>query len=211
MGHSEEQPSLIARAAGGERAALEELLLAHYDRLANRIAGKIPDDLSRTISVEDVIQETFLEVVHRIGTFAPTGDDAFYRWLATIAEHQLIDMIRALRAAKRGGGRSPLDAGGEEWASAITDLLGMLAPHDRTPSRSAAAHEAAEAIREALDEIDADYAEALRLRYAQGLAVEATAQEMGRTKAAVHMLCHRGLLRLRDALGRESKFLSRKA
>jgi RNA polymerase sigma-70 factor (ECF subfamily) len=87
----------------------------------------------------------------------------------------------------------------------------MLAPHDRTPSRSAAAHEAVEAIRAALGEIDVDYAEALRLRYAEGLAVENTAERMGRTKAAVHMLCHRGLRRLRDALGRESKFLSRKA
>ena len=202
------EQELLSRAIGGERDALEQLLLAHYDRLAGRIGRKISAALQRVLSAEDVLQETFLQAAIRISTFEPRGDDAFYRWLATIAEHRLIDMARAQRAAKRGGEHVALPPGEE---SSLTDLLTLVAAHEHTPSRSIAGHEAIAAITGALPQINADYREALQLRYIEGLSVAQTAERMQRTERAVHMLCHRGLAQLRDVLGPDSKFLSRKA
>lgn len=205
------EPNLerLQRATSGDQAALEELLLEHYDRLSYRLSGKIPTQLQGTLTAEDVLQETFLDVINRIATFEPRSEEAFFHWVATIAEHRLIDMIRAQKAAKRGGDRAQVDnAAGEE---SVADLLGILAVNERTPSRSAAGHEAVNAIRGALEKIKPDYRQALQLRYVEGLTVAETASRMERTEPAIHMLCHRGLLSLRDTLGSDSQFFSRKA
>ena len=208
MADASSQAELIARAIAGERAALEELLLDNYDRLANRISKKISAGMQAAVSSEDVLQETFLEAANRIQSFEPRGADAFYRWLATIAEHRVVDLARAQQAAKRGGEFRRADA---DWTGSMVDLLSVLAVNERTPSRSVAGREAAAAIGAALEQINADYREALRLRYIEGLSVAATAERMGRSERAVHMLCHRGLAQLRDVLGPDSKYLSRKA
>jgi RNA polymerase sigma-70 factor (ECF subfamily) len=81
---------------------------------------------------------------------------------------------------------------------------------ERTPSRSAAGHEAVRAVQVGLAGLKSDYREALRLRYIEGLPVAEVAARMDRTERAVHMLCHRGLQCLRAAVGRSSQFLSSK-
>lgn len=211
MSEPSSETDLITRAIAGDSGALEELLLLHYDRLAGRIAGKIPASMQGVINAEDVLQEAFLDVINRISSFEPRESDSFYRWLATIAEHRLIDIVRAHRAAKRGGGRNPLEASPGGDSQSVVDLLSLLAVNDRTPSKSVAGHEAADAIRGALEQIKPDYRDALRMRYIEGLTVAATAARLERTEAAIHMLCHRGLRALADVLGPDSKFLSRKA
>ena len=201
---------LVLQAVAGDRAALEELLLLHYDRLVARIGRKLPADLRGELSPEDVLQDVFLEVAERIADFKPEGPEAFARWTATIAEHRMIDLVRAKRAAKRGGGRVAVDAAQGDWSHSAIDLLGQVAVHERTPSRSIAGHEAIAAIRGALDQVKPDYRDALRMRYVEGLSVAETAERMGRTLQAIHMLCHRGLNELREIIGPDSNFLSRK-
>lgn len=200
---------LLQRARAGERAALEELLLNHYARLEARIAKKIPAELRGHVGAEDVLQETFANACRALATFEPAGPDAFYRWLATLAEHRLIDLVREARAEKRGGGRTPIEHG-DASGDSLPDLLGLLAVSERTPSRSVAKREAAAAIRGALEHIEPDYRDALRLRYIEGLSVEDAAARLGRTAPALMMLCHRGLRRLREELGKSSDFFSRK-
>ncbi|RMF77808.1 MAG: sigma-70 family RNA polymerase sigma factor [Planctomycetota bacterium] len=211
MSPANEPEQLVQQAIAGDRTALEELLLLHYDRLLARIARKLPTDLRGALSPEDVLQDVFLDVAERIGAFRPDGPEAFARWSATIAEHRLIDLVRSRRAAKRGGGRKAVEAAPGDWSQTAIDILGQIAIHEHTPSRSAAGHEAVAAIRTALERINPDYRDALRMRYVEGLSVAQTAERMGRTPQAIHMLCHRGLSELRDVLGPDSDFLSRKA
>lgn len=203
------EENLLHAAVGGERAALEELLLTHYDRLARFIVPKLPPELRGSVGVEDVLQETFVRAAQGITQFAPAGPDAFFRWLARIAEHRLIDLLRAQRTAKRGGGRAAAQPA--EWETSLVDLLGQLAGHERTPSHTAARQEAVEAVQAQLEQLPEDYRTVLRLRYVEGLPVAAIGERMGLTKAAAQMLCHRALRRMRDLLGPDSSFLSRKA
>jgi len=61
----------------------------------------------------------------------------FFSWLLSVVDHELLDLIRAARAAKRGG----------QWTAdlstaVLTDLLSELAVSSRTPGSSAARHEA---------------------------------------------------------------------
>lgn len=91
----------------------------------------------------------------------------------------------------------------------MVGMLQQIAITSRTPSVSAASHEAISAVQSALESLPADYREALRLRHIEGLAVAEVAAQMGRTEAAVQMLCHRALRQLATVMGSASRFLSR--
>ncbi|MBP7934134.1 MAG: sigma-70 family RNA polymerase sigma factor [Phycisphaerae bacterium] len=209
--YSDADDQLLDQAAAGDHTALESLLLSCYPRLAACITHKLPAAMKSQISPEDILQETFAEVFRHMGRFHPQGVDAFFHWVAGIADHRLVDAIKAQCAAKRGGGREPVDLAVDPEVSSMADLLGVLAAHSRTPSRSAARHEAVAAVQAALDTLGDDQRQALRLRYIEGLPVAQIAERMGRTEGSVHMLCNRGLKELRAILGRSSEYLSRKA
>ena len=104
------QRDLIVRATGGDRFALEQLLLMHYARLARRIEPKLTGPLARVLGVEDVLQETFIRAMRDIERCAARSVRSFVAWTNALADHQLQDMVRGLRRQKRGGGWRQLDA-----------------------------------------------------------------------------------------------------
>lgn len=200
---------LVERAAAGDHAAISRLMIDVYPKLAARVEQRMPSDLKVVIATEDILQEAFGDAFARIDTFRPEGDDAFYRWIASIAENRMIDAVRAQRAAKRGGDWNRLSAGAA-GRSSIACLVDLMAASDRTPSRSVSMHEAAAAVQVGLAGLRPEYREALSLRYLQGLPVAEVAARLGKTESAVHKLCSRGLQGLREAMGEASKYLSRK-
>jgi len=204
--HKNEE-KLISRAMAGDRAAMEELLRYYSSRLKARLARKIPPTLKRWINEEDIVQETSIEALRDINSFRPQGPDAFYCWLASIAEHRMLDAIKANRAAKRGGRAPTVFGKGDDDGSAMI-LLEVISQYDRTPSSLAAGHEAVSALQVALAGLQDDYRKALSLRYLERLPVAKIAARMGRDERAIHNLCHRGLLQLREAMGRATQFLT---
>lgn len=198
---------LLERAIAGDDAALERLLLRHHNRLAALLARKLPGHLRSVIAVEDVLQETYVVVFREIRGFRPHTPQAFDHWLCCVAEHRLYDAIRAEHAAKRGGERRQDVVRPATASGTVVDWLEQLAIHERTPSQSAAAREAVTIVRSALEGLPADYSQALRLRYLEGLTVAQTAERMNRTEGAVCVLCHRALKRLHASLGGSTEFL----
>jgi RNA polymerase sigma-70 factor (ECF subfamily) len=197
----------VAQAVAGDEAALERLLMASHKSLAAHIASKLPKDLQAAVSVDDVFQNACMVVFRKIREFEPRGSGGFDAWLMRIADRCLSDLINAQRRAKRGGGRGPVHVVDQD-CSAVLELLELVAVHSRTPSRSAAEHEAVAAARAALEILPEDQQAALRMRYLDGLSVAETAGHMGRTPGAVRMLCSRGLESLRGQLGNLSQFLT---
>jgi RNA polymerase sigma factor (sigma-70 family) len=81
---------LVARARGGDRGALEGLLVAVQDdvhRLALRTTGS-PDDAL------DATQEILIRVMTRLSTFK--GEAAFRTWVHRVAVNHLIDRKRSV-------------------------------------------------------------------------------------------------------------------
>ncbi len=206
MDRDHPETELLERAIGGEQVALERLMMAHHSRLSADLGKKLPAGMRALISVDDVLQETYLCAFRDIRSFQPRGCGAFYRWLESIAEHRLLDAIKAERAVKRGGRRAKAEAptGGEPGS--VVGWLEMLAEYERTPSQSAAGHQAVAIIQSALGDLKEEYREVLRLRYVEGLPVAEAAARMKRTEGAVCLLCHRALRRLRQDLGSSSRF-----
>jgi len=68
---------LLMRAVAGDRASLERLLLMHYVPLSRRIAAKLPLMGQGVVAVDDVLQQTFMQVFRDIATFHPQTDASF--------------------------------------------------------------------------------------------------------------------------------------
>ena len=75
------EQELIAKATSGDPLALERLLLIHFTGLSRQVAAKLPRSLQGVVSVEDVLQETFVRVFRDIGHFRPRRDRSFSAWL----------------------------------------------------------------------------------------------------------------------------------
>ncbi|TWT45416.1 ECF RNA polymerase sigma factor SigW [Phycisphaerae bacterium RAS1] len=200
---------LLGRATAGDEQALADLLVLHHDRIVAQIAARIPQELRAALSADDVAQEAYVVVFRRIQSFQLAEHATFGAWLSGIGMNQLRDAIRNARAAKRGGGARRLDAPAGQEASVVS-LLGLLATHSQTPSRSAARLDATDAVRAALAHLSDDLRRALEMRYIEGLPIAEIAARMNRTEGAVHQLCHRGLRRMAAALGESMNFFSRK-
>jgi RNA polymerase sigma-70 factor (ECF subfamily) len=208
MGVIEPERELLSQAVKGDHAAIQQLLLLHHDRLVVNIENKVPADLRGVLAADDVCQEAYVAVIRQITSFQPHDEQAFERWLVTIAERKLVDAIRTLRAAKRGGGRQVHAGRVDADTSSMVELLDILAVHERTPSRSAAHRELVLEVQNALDQLKEDYRNALRLHYIQGLSVAETARRMDRSDGAVLMLCNRALRELAETIGDPTRFFS---
>lgn len=202
---SDTEAELLRRAIAGERFAMDRLLLAHFDRLAARI--KVPRELQGVLDCEDIVQETLAEAWRHIATFQPEDASAFFGWLLTIAEHKLLDKIKAQRAEKRGGGRTatylPADPD-----SSVNILAEQLAVDPETPIVVAVRNEQIEAIRAAVLRLAEPYRQVLQLIYLDGLSAAEVADRLSKTLGAIYMLCSRGKEMLRSILGESGKFFS---
>jgi len=198
--------TLMKRAVGGDRVAVGRLLMLFDGRLRRRMARKITPNLQAVLSAEDVLQETYIEAYRHVGTFQPRGPDSFYRWLAAIAEHKLLDAGKALRAAKRPPRRRARPIAPDR-SSSLLGLVELADGKGRTPSGIASRKEAVQAVQVALAALPPACREALWLRHIEGEPVKDVAAAMGRTERAVHQLCYRGLQLLRKELGSRSRYL----
>jgi RNA polymerase sigma-70 factor, ECF subfamily len=206
-GTASSEGAMIRLAVEGNRPALDSLLALHSPRLAAHIAFAMPSDLQAVLNVEDVLQEAFVEVCRSIRGFSAADDKAFFSWLVKIVEHQAVDLIRAARAAKRGGDWSAIDAD----SASLHDLLLEAGSRTSTPSSSAARHEAVAVVQSEMELLPDPYRQALHLRYFEDLPVCQIASRMGRSEMAVHLLCYRGLRRLAARMGSAARFLSWKS
>ncbi len=83
---------LVERAQAGERDALEELYLEHFDR----IYGYLHMTVGNRHDAEDLTTQTFLRMLESIGRFR-WGTAPFSAWLFRIAHNLAMDHFRARR------------------------------------------------------------------------------------------------------------------
>lgn len=196
-------------AMGGDTVALQQLLLARYDALAGMIRTRIPASLRSVVDVDDVLQMTFVQVFKGISTFKDGNATAFFAWVRSIAEARLADAIRMATRQKRGGDWNRVREAGANASASYIDLLTLLADEDRrSPSRSAAAHEAVVALQVAVAGLPDDQREAIQLRYIECLTLDEVVQKMGRSEAAIRGLLHRGKATLKTSMGQPSTWFS---
>jgi RNA polymerase sigma-70 factor (ECF subfamily) len=138
---------------------------------------------------EDVAQEAFVIAYRSLGTWR--GDGPFGAWVARIA-------VRL--AVRRAARRRPV-----AWiGTSDPERIEAAAGHAPDPARLALAREHDAAVRAAVAGLDEPYRETIALRFFAERSLAEIAALTGRPLGTVKTHLHRGLLKLRGRLERES-------
>lgn len=160
---SQEITRLLADWNGGDPAALEELLPLVYAELRRIARRQMRDERpGHTLQATALVNEAFLRLGGGHGA-AFQDRSHFYAVCAQVMRHVLIDHARAHARDKRGGGAPhvALDEAAVLAGGGASELVALD-----------------EALR-GLEEVDAQKARVVELRYFGGLSIEETADVLG--------------------------------
>lgn len=97
MSEDASNEGVLQQAMAGSSAALQRVLLLHYNALSRYITPKVPSDLQAVVGTEDILQQTFTDAFRGIAKCRAQDNGAFLGWLKAIADHRLVDTISTLR------------------------------------------------------------------------------------------------------------------
>jgi len=203
-----DDPTVLS-ACAGERPAMQLLLCEQYDRLARRIAVKLPVAAAQRVSVEDVLQETFLQAIRDVRNCRATTRGQFAAWLSAIADNRMVDLARAAGRKKRGGDRHRAESPAVNRSS-IMQLVDLVQDEETTASSRLAKGEAGRAIQVGLASLPEAQRKAIELRFLKGDELDQVAKQMNTSPGAVRGLLYRARRSLRETMGRSSRWFHKK-
>ena len=176
---------LVERAQQGDRNALEELYLIHFDR----IYGYLHVSVGNKYDAEDLTTQTFMKMLESIGRFR-WGTAPFSAWLFRIAHNLAMDHFRA---SKR-------------WQ--LEEEVPEPDP-DESTSAEAVAFDSIDrkSMLELIDDLSNEQQQVLTLKFVFGFSNGEAATILDKTEGAVKSLQHRALATLQkklEKLGPES-------
>ena len=179
-----EMRNLVARAQAGDREALEELYLLHFDRIYSYLHVSV----GNKHDAEDLTTQTFLKMLESIGRFR-WQSAPFSAWLFRIAHNLAMDHFRASRRwqPEEEVPEPPAD----ESTSAETGAL------DAIGRRS---------MLELIQDLSPEQQQVLTLKFVFNFSNGEVATILGKTEGAIKSLQHRALASLQKQLAkREAK------
>jgi RNA polymerase sigma-70 factor (ECF subfamily) len=152
------EAELIQRCLRGDQQAWAELFDLHYAPAA-RFIFQLSPELSQE-DVEEICQEVFLSVVKNLGSF--NAKSRLQTWIYRIAVNKTRDYIEKQRAAKRGGGATPVSLQAEDPETGL-----QLDPPAQTqsPDQLLISSEKFELLQTALEQLGNPCREIIELRY----------------------------------------------
>lgn len=179
---------LIQRVRGGDDRALGELLEMHRAYLKILARRHLRGRLAGRLDESDAVQQTCLSAHRNFHQFRGQHAGEFVAWLRRIHELNLRNLIRdQLIAGKRAADRE------QPYADKVHQLL----DDGPSPTRRAMLNEQSVVLARAMDKLPERQAEAVRLRYLEGLTLAQIAGQMQRSEQSVVGLLKRGLEGLR--------------
>jgi len=179
--------STLELAAEGDVTALGELAHELRPRIEKQLLRYPLSDEDR----HDLVQSTLMQVIRRVGSFR--GDASFSTWLFRVTANEALMMMRSQRRH-----RARLVEGLD-----LEDLESLPAANDAAYGRAEGAAVASERdarVRQALDQLPADYRDVVSLHYHEDMGLQEIARRLATTESAVRSRLHRARSRLRSIL-----------
>ena len=171
---------LLLQTAQNDRQAFTRL----YERTSSRLFGICMRMLADRREAEEVLQEAFVSVWQRSGSFAPAKASAL-TWLVTLTRNKAIDRLR-----QRGEVR--LDG-----AAAMENLVDQA----DGPSTQAEQNQQYKRLRECLDELEPQQRQSVREAFFSGATYNELAERTKVPLGTMKSWIRRSLLQLRACLG----------
>ena len=174
---------LVDRAQKGDRTALEELYLIHFDR----IYGYLHVSVGNKHDAEDLTTQTFLKMLESIGRFK-WQSAPFSAWLFRIAHNLAMDHFRASRRWQ------PEEEVPEPPADESTSAeMGALDSIGR------------KSMLELIEDLSPEQQQVLTLKFVFNFSNGEAATILGKTEGAIKSLQHRALASLQKQLERREQ------
>ena len=202
-----ERHGLAQQAAAGDSDALQRLIVHYHGPLCSTIEGRMDKAIRRHLDPEDILQQAYVKAFQGIEGRAFDSPGSFYKWLERIALDRLRNAGRDLRRRKRDIDRNLTRSPGA--ATSCPDLVARLTTPGTTPSRHLAKREASAVVISSLARLTDDQRAVLRMRFLEDRPVGEIAAELGKSDAAIYMLCSRGLESLQKLLISMTRFLGK--
>ncbi|MBL8750341.1 MAG: sigma-70 family RNA polymerase sigma factor [Planctomycetes bacterium] len=182
----------VARVARGDEAALRQLAADHLPWIEAHVRKRMSAVARRDGDTQDFVQETLLDVLRSGPHFAIDDAAAFRALLARIVENNLIDRVRYLHREQRDLRRQrPLPT------DSVLQLDAPLRSVTQPPS-AADRNERQEWLRLAVELLDAEDREIIRLRDWDGTSFAALGERLGVSEEAARKRYARALPRLAE-------------
>ena len=169
---------LVDRAQQGDREALEELYLIHFDRIYSYLHLSV----GNRHDAEDLTTQTFLKMLEAIGRFR-WRSAPFSAWLFRIAHNLAMDHFRAARRWQPE--EEVPEPPGQEELSAEDEAMHSI-------GRAS--------MLELIDELSPEQRQVLTLKFVFNFGNAEVATILGKTEGAVKSLQHRALVSLQKQL-----------
>jgi RNA polymerase sigma-70 factor, ECF subfamily len=174
----QELRALVERAQGGEREALEELYLIHFDRIYSYLHMTV----GNRHDAEDLTTQTFLKMLESIGRFR-WQSVPFSAWLFRIAHNLAMDHFRA----------------GRRWQpeEEVPEPIGS----EERSAEEAAMHSIGRAsMLEMIEGLSPEQQQVLTLKFVFNFSNGEAATILGKTEGAIKSLQHRALVSLQKQI-----------
>src|SRR5438105_4609011 len=165
---------LVERAQQGDRAALEELYLIHFDRIYSYLHMSV----GNRHDAEDLTTQTFLKMLESIGKFR-WQSAPFSAWLFRIAHNLAMDHFRARRRWQPE--EDVPEPPGEEEPSAELQAMHSIGR---------------QSMLELIEDLSSEQQQVLTLKFVFNFQNADVATILGKTEGAIKSLQHRALASL---------------
>jgi RNA polymerase sigma-70 factor (ECF subfamily) len=169
---------LVERAQQGDRDALEDLYLLHFDRIYSYLHMSV----GNRHDAEDLTTQTFLRMLESIGRFR-FGTAPFSAWLFRIAHNLAMDHFRAAR----------------RWQPEenVPEPLGSEQP---SAEEGALQNIGRQSMLQLIEDLSPEQQQVLTLKFVFNFGNQEVATILGKTEGAVKSLQHRALVSLQKQL-----------
>ena len=174
--------SLLVKTAGGDRLAFERLYVLTVPKLTAIIRPMVRDEAD----VFDILQQSYLAIWQKAGSFDPAKGKAF-TWMLVVSRNKALDLIR--KRSRRGqtvelSETLPDETQNSEGQAASSLLRRLLLPH--------------------LTSLPAPKREAVILSVVYGMSSREIGERVGVPTNTAKSWVRRGLARLREGIDAET-------
>jgi RNA polymerase sigma-70 factor (ECF subfamily) len=193
--------ALLVASKGGDNEALGDLLLRYRGYLLMLAHRYLSDQLRRRIDPSDIVQVTFLEAKRDLSAFRGETPAEFAGWLRGMLKNNIASALSHHVMTQKRSTKKEVHANADAGDSGShNNWIAQLPGGKTSPSGIAVREEAVMAMMDALHQLPETQAEAIRLRYMEGLPLKEIVERMGKSDTAVAGLLKRGLQKLRILL-----------
>src|ERR1044072_861863 len=175
--------ALVERAQAGDRDALEELYLEHFDRIYSYLHMTV----GNRHDAEDLTTQTFLRMLESIGRFR-WGAAPFSAWLFRIAHNLAMDHFRARRRWQPEE-EVPEPPGSEEPSAELEAMQSI----------------GRQSMLELIERLSPEQQQVLTLKFVFNFPNADVATILNKTEGAIKSLQHRALASLQKQISRSER------